>query len=257
MKTESLIIDSHAHCGIIDIHPPQSFDDYLDYAAGSSIQGAVFFSPVIEIYDRYDPDFEDTPQWQERRRSSNEYLLGLDSEKFRVFPYFFIWNDFDVGQLTPQHKGIKWHRHAYEPHYDYDTAGCLEAIEEIRRRKMPVVLEEELKNTTRFINELAVGIRIIIPHLGFLNGGYTAIRDHDLWSKENVYTDTSLAPRGEILDYISRYGTERILFGSDFPFGEPKRELDKILGLPIERHFKEAICGGNLLRLLSDSNLVE
>jgi hypothetical protein len=37
---------------------------------------------------------------------------------------------------------------------------------------MPVVLEEEFENTIRFINELAIGVNVIIPHLDLLNGGY-------------------------------------------------------------------------------------
>lgn len=88
-----------------------------------------------------------------------------------VISYFFIWNDFAVDQLKPQHRGIKWHRHSDEPVYHYDDPKCLKAIDEIRRRKMPVVLEEENKNTIRFIKEIAVGVRVIIPHLGLLNGG--------------------------------------------------------------------------------------
>ncbi len=40
------------------------------------------------------------------------------------------------------------------------------AIDEIKRRNMPVVLEEEFENTFIFINELAVGVKVIIPHLG-------------------------------------------------------------------------------------------
>ena len=37
--------------------------------------------------------------------------LTLGSSDLKVIPYFFIWNDFAVDQLKPQHKGIKWHRH--------------------------------------------------------------------------------------------------------------------------------------------------
>ena len=64
------IVDSHARCGIQDTFPPHSFGDYRN-AEGSDIGGVVFFAPVMEIYDRYDPDFEDDPYWLERRRSAN------------------------------------------------------------------------------------------------------------------------------------------------------------------------------------------
>jgi predicted TIM-barrel fold metal-dependent hydrolase len=119
---------------------------------------------------------------------------------------------------------------------------------------MPVVLEEELNNTIRFINEIAVGVRVIIPHLGFLNGGYHAISQHKLWEQPNVYTDTSLASPYEVTDYIEKYGYERIMFGSDFPFGNPIEELLKIQRLQISAEKKRAILGLNVKHLLTDSN---
>ena len=175
----------------------------------------------MEIYDRHDPYFEDSPDWQAQRAASNQYLLNLRNRDFRVFPYFFIWNDFAVDQLDDHHCGIKWHRHADEPAYHYDDPACARALAEIRRRRLPVVFEEEFGNTLRFINEMATGIRVIIPHLGMLNGGYRAIAEAGLWANPRVYTDTSLAARHEIMDYIHRYGSGRIFFCSDFPFGDP------------------------------------
>jgi hypothetical protein len=248
-------VDSHAHCGIQDRFPPQSFGDYKNSVAGSDIGGVVFFAPVMEIYDRYDPYFEDDPYWLDRRRSANEYLLGLDSPEFRAIPYLFIWNDFAVDQLAPEHRGIKWHRHASEPKYRYDDPKCALAIEEIRRRNLPVVLEEEFPNTVMFVERLAPGVRTVIPHLGFLNGGYGEIRDAGLWKNVNVYADTSLASRDHILDFIERYGHEKLLFGSDFPFGSPKQELQKILELPIPEGKVKAIVGKNLERLFSECNV--
>ncbi|QTA87661.1 hypothetical protein [Desulfonema magnum] len=48
------IIDAHAHCGIQDRYPDQSSEAYLSYAGNTGISGVVMFSPVTEIYDRYD-----------------------------------------------------------------------------------------------------------------------------------------------------------------------------------------------------------
>jgi hypothetical protein len=248
------IIDAHAHCGIQDQSMPQSFGDYRCQIQGSDIGAVVMFSPVMEIYDRYRPKFEDNAKWQQRRTQSNEYLLTIGSPDLKVIPYFFIWNDFAVDQLNPQHKGIKWHRHPNEPVYHYDDPHCKRAIDEIKRRNMPVVLEEEFENTIFFINELAVGVKVIIPHLGLLNGGYHAFSEKGIWGKPNVYADTALASRHEIEDYINIFGYDRILFGSDFPFGDPKQELSKILKLSIPQEKKEMILEHNLKRLLKNSN---
>ncbi len=246
------IIDSHAHCGIQDNFFPQSFEDYLHQIQGSDISGVAVFSPVEEIYDRYDPFFQDNENWKKKRRQSNEYVLSLKGREIQVFPYFFIWNDFAVDQISSDFLGIKWHRHADEPEYNYDSEQCAQAIEFIRNRNMPVVLEEELSNTIRFIKELAVGARVIIPHLGALNGGYRSVKNSGLWELENVYTDTSLASRETIADYITNYGCGRIMFGSDFPFGHPKRELEKLRGMELSKEDFQSIAGQNIQDLLQE-----
>ncbi len=249
-----IAVDAHAHCGVLDRFPPQSLEDYLSSLRGRRIDGAVMFSPVIEIYDRHDRDFKDNPEWRGRRRSSNEYLLSASRPGFEVFPYFFIWNDFAVEQLTTRHKGIKWHRHDDEPVYHYDDPGCLAAIDEIRRRNMPVCLEEELDNTVFFVDRLAPGVRVVIPHLGLLNGGYPAIRRAGLWERPEIYADTSLASSREIMDYVERYGHERLMFGSDFPFGAPKRELEKVLRLPLPDEVKHDLVERNVRKMMAESN---
>jgi len=249
--TPPTVIDSHAHCGQIDLSMPQSVDNYARAAQGSDIDGVAVFSPVLEIYDRYDPFFDDTPAWRQRRRESNAYVLTLDPPGLTVYPYFFVWNDFAVAQLTPAHCGIKWHRHAGEPKYHYDDPACRAALEDIRRRNLPVVLEEEFDNTVRFIEELADGVTVIIPHLGFLNGGFHAIAEAGLWEHENVWADTALAERSHIREYLRRYGHQRLMFGSDFPFGSPPFELDKVRSLSLDGKVLEAVLAGNFMRLQS------
>ena len=58
-------------------------------------------------------------------------------------------------------------------------------------------------------------------------------------------------------DYINNFGHDRILFGSDFPFGDPKEELSKILNLSIAENQKTLILGLNLKRLVANSNMAE
>jgi hypothetical protein len=248
-KAAGTVIDAHAHCGVLDRSMRQTLEDYRDQIAGTDIGGVAVFSPVLEIYDRCDFHFTDTPEWRLRREQSNAYLLMLEPADLDVYPYFFIWNDFAIGQLNPAHCGIKWHRHEDEPLYHYHAPQCRAALEEIRSRKLPVVLEEVFDNTLRFVREMARGITVIIPHLGLLNGGFHAIADAGLWDRANVWADTALAASGEILAYIRRYGHQRLLFGSDFPFGNPAAELRKVRSLGLESGVEAAVLGGNFLRL--------
>ncbi len=247
------VIDAHAHCGVQDYPPPQGFEDYRRMARATAIRKVVMFPPVMEIYNRYDPRFTDDPGWKRRRSRANAHLLDQGTDSLGVIPYFFIWNDFAVEELDPRHRGIKWHRHAGEPEYDYDHPRCAAAVEEIRRRNLPVVLEEEMPNTIRFIEEIAPGVRVIIPHLGMLNGGYGRLAGLGIWERPDIYADTALAGTGEILDYLDRYGDERIFFGSDFPFGSPAEELEKVLGLRLPARSEANLLGRNLERLLAET----
>jgi hypothetical protein len=68
-------------------------------------------------------------------------------------------------------------------------------------------------------------------------------------ARENVYFDTALASPSMVIEFIGKIGYERILFGSDIPFGTMKWELEKVLSLPIRDDKKEWILSKNLLRL--------
>jgi predicted TIM-barrel fold metal-dependent hydrolase len=116
-----------------------------------------------------------------------------------------------------------------------------------------VVLEEELHNTVDFIDRINERTVVIIPHMGGLNGGYAPLRDRGVFENPMVWADTALGAAYEIEDFANRYGVERILFGSDFPFGLPPIERQKV-----ERIFSgsdlEAALKNNLLRLLGRWN---
>ncbi|WDP93002.1 MAG: amidohydrolase family protein [Desulfobacter sp.] len=252
---DPIIIDAHAHCGIQDHSFDQSFESYFSYARHTGISGVVAFPPVAEIYDRSDYYFQDNDYWVNRRTRANRYLLSAGNNDLQVIPYFFIWNDFAVDQITSKHKGIKWHRHPSEPEYEYDSGKCEAAIKTITQKNMPVVLEEEFSNTLKFINNYAPDARVIIPHLGGLNGGYKKIAQAGLWENPRVYADTALASVYEIEHYLENYGYERIMFGSDFPFGDPAAELKKIIDLNLRKAIEKAVLSGNLIRLLSESNI--
>jgi predicted TIM-barrel fold metal-dependent hydrolase len=63
-----------------------------------------------------------------------------------------------------------------------------------------------------------------------------------------VYFDSSLTRIPETT--LARLGSERILFGSGFPEGDPDLELEKIEQLPVSDEVKEEIFGENVLSLL-------
>lgn len=240
-----MIIDSHIHCG--KSHPFETISPLLKRAG---IEAACLFAPVEEIYDRSDYNFQDTPEWQRKRKEANHYLLSLAQGNTGVYPYLFVWNDFDIEELSLGYKGIKWHRHEEEPPYNYNDQRCHQLIEKIIELHLPIVFEESFHNTINFINNLAPKATVIIPHLGWLNGGFSSLDTSGIWKKGNVYADSSLASSSEIKLFLKKYGADKLLFGSDFPFGLPLLELQKILSLNISQADEEKILGLNILRLL-------
>jgi len=250
-----MLIDCHVHCGRLDDSAPQNYDDIAPYFDEAKLDGAVCFSPVMEIYDRHDPDFEDNDYWQQRRTSSRRYLCTLGNKRHRIYPFHFVWNDFDTSELE-KYCGIKWHRHDNEPKYNYDDPKCTKMIGAIREHGFVVLLEEEYDNTMRFVDDIAAGMPVIIPHLGALNGGVRRLLGEDFWKRENTYADMSAGSTSEddIRAFLDRYGPHRLLYGSDYPFGNSVISKQKILDLNLPEADQRLIFGENIMRLMKNAD---
>jgi len=232
----------------------QAYEDIAPLFDEAGVNAAVCFSPVMEIYDRHDPDFQDNDEWRERRAQSREYLLELSRRDLphTIHPFYFVWNDYDTSRLDG-YCGIKWHRHADEPPYNYDDPRCEAFIDEVRERGLPILIEEEYENTMRFVDEMAQGIPVIIPHLGYLNGGVKRLLDEDFWQRPNTYADMSggsVFKSEGLKRFLDQYGPERLLFGSDYPCCMPVRSKGKLEELALPEADLRLIYSGNILRLI-------
>jgi len=242
-----IIVDSHIHCGVQVVDQPWSAIRPLLDLAG--IDRACLFAPVEDIYDRYRSDFVDDADWRACRRRAHNYLLQMASQDERIIPYLFVWNDFAVEELERGFKGIKWHRHHGEPEYQYADPRCEDMIEAICERRLPVVLEETFSNTQDFLARIKGRTPVIIPHLGMLNGGFERLERAGSWQQANVYADTALASPAELNTYLAVHGPERLVFGSDWPFGLPAAEVAKLEDLDLSDEAFQAVCGSTILRL--------
>ena len=95
---------------------------------------------------------------------------------------------------------------------------------------------------------------IIIPHLGGLNGGFDALFEAGIWDGETVYADTALASTREMGIFLKRYGSRKLLFGSDFPFGIPSSELSKVRHLGLKEDDFGNVVSRNVLRLIGQED---
>ena len=183
----------------------------------------------------------------------NQRLLD-EVERVRKFiPYYYIP---ETMKPIPNGKGFyggKWHwmRGVQDSSSNYQALKDPELEEFINaseRINLPIVLEEEFAFTEVFVKKTK-SLKIIIPHLGGLGGNPMDFLDA-FKGRQNVYFDTALASADTVMKYIDRIGHERILFGSDIPFGTMKWELEKVLSLPIVEEKKEWIFSKNLKRLI-------
>ena len=183
----------------------------------------------------------------------NERLLEEANRVKKFIPYYYIP---ETMKPIPDGKGFwggKWHwmrgiqdsSSNYQALEDPKLGEFIEASEKI---DLPIVFEEELAFTEAFVRKTK-NFKIIIPHLGMLGGNPIDFL-HTFKASENVYFDTALASPDTVMRFIENIGHERVLFGSDIPFGTMKWELEKILSLPISDDKKEWILCKNLKRLI-------
>jgi len=190
--------------------------------------------------------------------ANNDINIKLLEETKRIksfLPYHYIRENYDVEGFDPipdKYYGGKWHwmRGWQDTASNYqvlDDPGLPGLIEKLRTINKPIVFEEDFDFTVRFV-DMAEGVTLIIPHLGLLGGNpydfLKAFKDN-----ESIYFDTALASRDQIKKFVETIGPERVIFGSDVPFGSMHSELDKILSLQISREDKELLLYKNIIDL--------
>jgi predicted TIM-barrel fold metal-dependent hydrolase len=232
------LIDSHTHWGpSITMGMEVTTEELLRQAEKSGVSKIVIFPfPSMALVDE----------------GINGRLLEEAGRVKNFIPYYYIPESI---KPIPDGKGFyggKWHwmRGVQDCSSNYQTLEdpkLKEFIEALEKMNLPIVFEEELAFTEAFVKKTK-NLKIIIPHLGALGGNPIDFL-HTFKERENVYFDTALAGPDTMMKYIDKIGHERILFGSDIPFGTMKGELEKVLALPIGDDKKEGVLSKNLKRL--------
>ena len=199
----------------------------------------------------------------------NQYVLQV-AEEHGLFPFLYLggnpWTDTRPDELVipdnlPEYAGIRWHRWVGE---GIDREGLLDESElewavslmespefealaaAAAHYRLPVLFEESFSVTLEFALRFS-SLDIIVPHMGARSGGELNVL-RAMWDLPNVYFGTSLASITEA--QLSRLGSDRLLFASGYPEGDPEHEVDKIDRLPVSEDVKASIYGDNLLSLL-------
>lgn len=205
------------------------------------VDKACIFPFTDEIYQGDDPDFKDTAIWQLKRQESNEKNLEIEN----TIAFLFLWTDFNISNIE-KYGGIKIHRHWNEPMYDWGSKKGLLALEVIRKLNLPVIIDDVPDRIERFIKEFAIGINVVVPHLT----NYPTIKSMRVFNLSNVYVDTSLTYVSYMMDYMKSFGADRIIFGTDWPYGNVSTQIKRIEILPISKKDKNKILNENALKVI-------
>lgn len=241
------IIDVHIHCGNTPRKTGKAYteEDMRRDLDEAGAHGAVIFAFPEDMYR-----IIDDPRWRNR---TNRYILEVAERQEDVYPFYFVWNDYLLPDNLNEYAGIKWHRHGNEPRYDYSDPRCEEFLQEVRRLDLPVLIEEEYEDTVQFV-ERNPGLKIIIPHIGKLNGGPEKMTI--FFDNPNILFDTSTANAELIKWALDAVGPERLLFGTDSsgctpPFTNfPKVALATHAKVDMDDRARELIYGLNVEKLL-------
>ena len=233
------IIDSHTHWGpSLTMGTEVTTEEILQQADQSGVQKIVIFP------------FPSTAIADER---INGKLLEEAKRTGRFIPYYYIPEDLRPIPPGNGFYGGKWHwmRGVQDCSSNYrvlDDPKLGEYIEESEKVGLPIVFEEELAFTEAFVRRTK-DLKVNIPHFGLLGGNPMDFLKA-FKGRENIYFDTALASPETMMTFIEKVGPERVLFGSDIPFGTMKRELEKVLSLPIRDDCRERILSKNIKRLI-------
>ena len=233
------IIDSHTHWGpSVTMGTEVTTRELLQQVEQSGVSRIVVFPfPSTALADE----------------GINQRLLDETKRIKKLIPYYCIP---ETMRPIPEGKGYyggKWHwmRGVQDSSSNYEALKdprLEEFIFASEKIDLPIVIEEEFAFTEVFVKKTK-SLKIIIPHLGGLGGNPIDFLDR-FKERDNVHFDTALASSDTIMKIIDQIGHERILFGSDVPFGTMKWELEKVLSLPIGDDKKEWILSKNLKRLI-------
>ncbi len=193
--------------------------------------------------------------------SINKFIKSVaDAQPDRIIPFATLHPDMENIEQAVQDileqgfQGIKLHPEFQE--FNVDEPRAIRMFD-IIGDKVPVLLhcgDSRRDNSApqrihRLMHEVPQ-LRLVCAHLG---GWQVWEQAAEVLTGENIWVDTSSALYALSPETAARiirgYGTDRALFGSDYPMWDPKEELQRFLNLPLNDSERENILWNNHIRL--------
>ncbi len=246
-----MIIDAHNHLGARRTDDEDTLfagvgpDEFLQMLDESGISHSVIF-PLYDRYGDYNPGNETV---REAFATHPDRLTGL----FRVDPHLEHQSLDDVERALKEQdfRGLKIHPRSERTFIDDDE--FMDPLIEISAASgWPVLVHTGEEQWCRPYMLYVLARRH--PEATFVMGhsGQGAFRE-GLWTAQecsNIYMETSTLPHQRLIAIlIDDLGPERVLFGTDVPFRDPRVELFKIELLDLPNKTRELFMGDNAARL--------
>ena len=153
-------------------------------------------------------------------------------------------------------KGIKMHPDFQK--FDIDDIRLYPAYDRMRSLGLPVLFH---MGDTRYdyshplrlrrLMDQFPGLQVIAAHFGgysMYETAYEYLKDTDCLL--DISSSLMFMEEKTALQYIRRYGAERLVFGSDYPLWNPEQELERFLNLGLEPEEMEQIAWKTACRIL-------
>lgn len=149
-------------------------------------------------------------------------------------------------------RGVKLHPDIQQ--FKIDDYRCLKIYELCEREGLPILLHTgdsryDYSNPNRVLPVMTIysGLTVVGAHLG----GWSVWDEaaEKLAELPNLYVDTcscfAFMDRQKIRDIILAYGTDRVLFGTDYPMWPMEDEIDALLSLGLSEEDNRKILAEN------------
>jgi hypothetical protein len=260
-----IIIDSHTH-----VWPDKIADkakEYLEKSFSRPIPEVPTVSNLLKIMDENEISksvIASVASRPDQVQSINNWLFSIRKDRFIPFaslhPFYDKWED-ELNRIKDNAFGIK-----FQPEFQgfyVDDERIFPVYEKIQKLNIPVLfhcgVELSLPGIIHADPDKILKIITTFPELKFIGAHMGGFK---IWNEvieklagKNIYFDTSSAliymEKKQRNSFISKHPVDKILFGTDFPFGTQKNDIDCLKSLDIEEKNKVKLFSENIIKLLN------
>jgi hypothetical protein len=235
------MIDAHVHFGSVPDTKGKNWGNFNNYLKLSSNIGIPKFCVVpIGLPKCFATNL--TPD-------NNSVLREFERNKSIIPIYWF--NVFDL----PKDIGIKYKAIKFHPDIGKINLDDKRVIHFVNNFNLPIFVhtnENKEYSSLEKASNLAkkVKVPVIAVHSGSVTKTFFNLDNYKF--PDNLYFETSGIQYSIILQKIYQLsGAEKIIFGSDYPFGDPRVSLSMIDTLETDKNEYNLITGGNIKKILN------